>query len=316
MKRKSIIALMLCTILIILLFPITVSADTGPKPSVIINFENIEDELCYGTLLSKKESTGPFSVWNGNDDDARHNENPKYSNYTFDYATWKAFAEYEDTDGYYFLQLGWNVSENNKIDWTYYPPNTFKILLYYPETQTFVVSGIYEKYAFDSYYTVDMNGINISSVDYNEKLSTDERIEEYRANLEAYRSYKYKQEIIALILRIVITILIETVIALFFGFRKKKQILLLIGVNTLTQILLNLVLNVTAYYSVEWVFLYILLEIVIFALEAVLYCKWMKKLSDKPRKNRYYILYSLIANAVSFGAGILISKCFWLPDIL
>lgn len=315
MKSKLIIAL-LCIILIISLFPITASADTGPKPSVIINFENMGDELCYGTLLSERESTGPHRVWNGNEADARHNENPNYYYEAFDYETWKAFAEYEDEDGYYFLQIGWNVSESKKIDWTYYPPYTFKILLYYPETQTFVVSGIYKKYAFDSYYTVDMNGINIGSVEYNEKLSTDKRYNEYRANLEAYRSYKYKQEIISLVLRIIITILIETVIALLFGFRKKKQILLIFGVNTLTQILLNLVLNTTPCDSVDWVYLYVFLEIIIFVLEAVLYCKFMKKLSDKQRKNRYYILYALIANAVSFGAGVLISKCFWLPDIL
>lgn len=37
----------------------------GPKPSVQITFENMDDEICYGTLLSKTKSTGPSSVWNG-----------------------------------------------------------------------------------------------------------------------------------------------------------------------------------------------------------------------------------------------------------
>ena len=32
------------------------SADTGSKASVRINFENMGDELCYGTLLSKKQA--------------------------------------------------------------------------------------------------------------------------------------------------------------------------------------------------------------------------------------------------------------------
>lgn len=40
-------------------------ADLGPKPSVVINFENMSDELCYGTLLSQQPSTGPSSVWDG-----------------------------------------------------------------------------------------------------------------------------------------------------------------------------------------------------------------------------------------------------------
>ena len=318
MKSKSILSILICSILIISILPVTANDDIGPKASLIINFENMNDEPCYGTLLSDKSSCGPHCVWNGDEEDARHNENPKYSYQNFDYQIWKAFAEYEDSDGYYFLQIGWNVGESKKIDWMYYPPSSFKILLYYPETQTFVISGIYEKYAFDSYYTVDMDGINIGTVEYDEKLSNNKRIEEYNAQISAYRSYKYKQEIASLIARNFITILIETVIALFFGFRKKKQILLLIGVNTFTQLLLNILLNIIYYYSDELIFIiiYILLEIIIFAIEAVLYCKYMKKLSDIPRKNRYYILYSLIANTVSFGAGILIAKCFWIPEIL
>ena len=311
MKHRTltqIIAMLFCALFGVSAFPITVSADTGPKPSVRISFENMGDELCYGTLLSKTESTGPASAWNGDNTDARHNENGAYSYAAFDYETWKAFVEYEDTDGYYFLQEGWVVSETKKIEWTYYPPDSFKILLYYPETQSFVVSGIYERYAFDTYYTVDMDGVNIGSVAYDEERSTDERI-------EAYRSYPYTQEVLSLAARIVITILMEMGIALLFGFRRKKQLLLLIGVNTATQILLNVLLNGTNYNAgpLAFVGFYILLELVVFVLEAILYCIWMKKFSTQPRKNWFYVLYSLVANGVSFGAGILIAR--WLPGI-
>ena len=311
MKHRTLmqfIAMLLCALFAVAAVPITVSADTGPKPSVRISFENMGDELCYGTLLSKTESTGPASAWNGDNTDARHNENEAYSYAAFDYETWKAFVEYEDTDGYYFLQEGWVVSETKKIEWTYYPPDSFKILLYYPETQSFVVSGIYERYAFDAYYTVDMDGINIGSVAYDEERSTDERI-------EAYRSYPYTQEVLSLAARIVITILMEMGIALLFGFRRKKQLLLLIGVNTATQILLNVLLNGTNYNAglLAFVGFYILLELVVFVLEAILYCIWMKKFSAQPRKNWFYVLYSLVANGVSFGAGMLIAR--WLPGI-
>lgn len=311
MKSKrftNVFTMILCTVMVIMIFPITASADMGPKASVRIIFENMGNELCYGTLLSEQKSTGPASAWDGSDEFARHNENENYSHETFDYKTWKEFVEYEDVDGYFFLQEGWKVSETKKIEWTYYPPNSFKILLYYPETETFVVSGIYEKYAFDTYYTVDMNGINIGSVNYNEELSTDER-------LEAYRSYNYRVEIISLIARILITIAIEMVIALLFGFRKKNQLLLLIGVNTATQILLNVLLNIINYHSGELAFVvfYVLLEIVVFVIEAMLYSRILKKNSDNPKQKWFYWLYALIANAVSFGAGIVIAQI--LPGI-
>ncbi len=311
MKSKrltDVLTMILCTVMVIMIFPVTANADMGPKASVRILFENMGNELCYGTLLSKQRTTGPATVWDGTDENARHNGNKNHSNETFDYNIWKAFVEYKDADGYYFLQEGWKVSETKKIEWTYYPPNSFKILLYYPETETFVVSGIYEKYAFDTYYTVDMNGVNIGSVNYNEELSTDERI-------EAYRSYNYRVEIVSLISRILITIAIEMVIALLFGLRKKNQLLLLIGVNTATQILLNVLLNIINYHSGELAFVvfYVLLEIVVFVIEATMYSRILKKNSEKPKQKWFYWLYALIANAVSFCSGIIIAQV--LPGI-
>lgn len=292
--------MLLCAVFIITNLSLTASADTGPKASVRILFENMGDELCYGTLLSKYESTGPNSVWDGDED--------HIYNYNLDLEIWRAFVEYKDTDGYYFLQTGWKVSNTKEIAWTYYPPPSFKILLYYPETETFAVSGIYEKYAFDTYYTVDMNGVNIGSVEYNEDLSTNERI-------DAYRSYNYMQEILSLVARIVITIAIEMAVALLFGFRKKKQLLVLASVNVITQIILNLLLNVINYNSgpLDFVLYYILFEIFVFATEAVLYCTILKKVSENPKKNWYYVLYALVANAVSFGAGFIVAQM--LPGI-
>ena len=129
-------------------FPMTANADMGPKASVRIQFEHMGDELCYGTLLSKEKSTGPASAWDGRTESAQK----EY----MDPGIWEIFVNYKDPDGYYFLQRSWKVSESKELAWTYYPPGDFKILLYYPETETFVSSGIYARYAFDTYYTVDM----------------------------------------------------------------------------------------------------------------------------------------------------------------
>lgn len=315
----------LCLVLTILLFtPVTAKADLGPKPSVRILFENMGDEPCYGTLLSDRSSCGPAHAWDGDENHAWYKENDcEWA--AFEYEVWKAFVEYEDPDGYYFLQEGWSVSSSKQIAWTYYPPSPFKILLYYPETGTFVSSGIYERYAFDTYYTVDMSGVQIGSVAYNEELSTDERRKpldiEYNEEsdiderIEASPSYNYREEVISLIARIVITIIIEMVVALLFGFRKKKPLLLLVGVNAATQIILNVLLNVINYNSGQWafVFFYILFELLVFGLEAILYCVWMKRLSGKKRPGWFYVLYAFVANGVSFAAGLLIAN--WLPGI-
>lgn len=296
----EILMLLLCAVLTITFFPMDAKADIGPKPSVRVLFEELGDELCYGTLLSKGESTGPASVWNGTEEDARYDD--------VGYDVWKAFIEYEDVDGFHFLQEAWKVSESKELAWTYYPPTVFKILLYFPEMNAFAVSGICERYAFDSYFTVNMESVGIGSVDYDEELSSNERI-------EANRSYNYWKEVITLIIRIIITIAIEMVIALLFGFKEKKQLTLLAGVNSVTQIILNVLLNVINYRSGEMAFVmsYILLELIVFVIEAFVFCVFLNRISDKQKSKWLVVAYALVANFISFGMGLLISE--WLPGI-
>ena len=98
-KHGKILVILLCLILAAVAFPITAKADMGPKASVRIQFENMGDELCYGTLLSEMESTGPASVWDGTEENARTYEEHPYSNYLVR-AVWEAFAGYKDPDGY------------------------------------------------------------------------------------------------------------------------------------------------------------------------------------------------------------------------
>ena len=292
MKKRMYVGLFMllfCMIFAVTALPITAKADMGPKPSVRIQFKNMGNDLCYGTLLSREKHAGPARVWDG----TARNE-PLYD---LDRSIWKAFVDYKDPDGYYFLQRSWTVSETGEIAWTYYPPENFKILLYYPETETFVSSGSYERYAFDTYYTVDMEGVRIGSVEYNENLSTNERI-------NAYRSYNYRKELLSLAVRILLTIAIEMAVALLFGFRQKKQLQILALINITTQLLLNLLLNIIHYNAGPLAFItsYVFFEFIVFALEAVLYCRFLKKVSLK-KENEYYVLYSFIANSASFWVG-------------
>ena len=309
MKLKRIISVFALIFILTSLFSIAASADTGPKPSVRITFENLGDELCFATLLSSTSSTGPASVWNGEDEYAMHNENPngRYSYLSYGYDIWKAFVDYAENDGFYFLQELWQINKTKELAWTYYPPSKFKILLYFPESEKFMVSDVYERYAFDSYFTVDMSKSELS-VDYNEEQSSDERI-------NAYRSYNYAIEIISLVLRIIITIAIEIAIAFLFCFREKKQMLFLAGMNIATQIILNLLLNIINYSMGRGAFLlfYILFELIVVIIEAVLMLLFVNKLSAKPKRRLTMLVCVLISNIASFGLGLLLAE--WIPTL-
>jgi len=293
----------------------TAYADMGPKPSVNIEFIGLGDELCYATLLSEHDSTGPATVWDGNPDHAEHSGNYEYRDLS--YETWKAFAEYEDSDGYYFLQEAWVVNEYKEFAWTYYPPNPFKVLLYFPEQNVFATSGIYERYAFDSYFTIDVSDMEIVN---GESLADPDAVPDTPQLLPgimiAEKSYNYGIEIVSLFARIVATIAIELLIALVFRFRQKKQLILIGSVNVVTQVALNLALNIVNYNlgALSFIIAFFLFEVIVFVIEAIVYSIFIGRVSAPQRKGIEFkalcIAYALIANIASYAAGFAISQLF------
>jgi hypothetical protein len=285
MIRRWLAGLLLCLALAALC-PAAAYADTGPKPSVRVTFENMDDRLCYGTLLSESESTGPAYAWDGSEESVNIWGEQ-------DREIWQAFVDYKDPDGFYFLQWFWRCDETKALDWGYYPPKTFKILLYYPDTGEFRASGICERYAFDSYFTVDVGTMQSGA-----------------APLPAERSYNYAREVAGFMVRLIITLLIELGVAWLFGFRRKELLLLILGANVVTQVALNLILNGVYNQHGPWAFLfyYVVLEPVIFAAEALFYCLTFRRFGDAGIKRRRIVLYALAANVCSFVGGFLLSK--------
>lgn len=283
--KKRILPLIICICIGLTLFPVFSGADMGPKPSVVIDFKGLEGETYYATLLSKADSTGPYSAITKGSDYALYKSGDE------GYDVFLNFAGYEDEDGYYFLQYFKNCGASHRFSWTYYPPGDFKILVYFPDYDTFAVSGAaYERYAFDSYYTVSISGAPAQG----------------NAAISAEQSYDYSAEIISLIARIILTIALELAIALLFGYREKKQLVFIGTVNVITQVALNVALNIINYYTgwLAFIVFYALLEIAVFAVEAGAYCALMNRYSLKATPKWKAIVYALTANAASFAAGL------------
>lgn len=282
---RKVLSLLICLILVLNL-PVTAKADIGPKPSVRITFTGIKGETYYGTLLSERRSTGPATAWDGYEEYRDWKPESEKS-------IWEKFIAYEDTDGYYFLQEWWDCSETNQLNWTYYPPTPFKILLYFPETDSFYVSDIYERYAFDSYFSVDLSEYATSPI-------------------TARQSYDYTWEVISLVARIVLTIALELAIALLFGYREKKVLGFLAIVNVITQVVLNVALNIINYRSgsMGFTFAFICMEILVFAIEAITYKAVLHRYSEKEKVNRRGVTYALVANTASFAIGL------WLAHLI
>ncbi len=289
------VAMLFAVALCVLVAPnSTAQADTGPKPSVRITFKNMGDELCYCTLLSERDSTGPFSVWNGDEDYMIARGIPR--------EVFMAFVNYKDSNGFYFLQFTEQINESKSFVWGYHPPYTFKVLLYFPETNTFVSSDIYEQYAFDSYFAINMKGVDIT-------------VTSTEPQLTLTNNYNYFKEFITLICRIAITVAVELGIAWLFRFRGKKVWQCLIITNVVTQLLLNIILNIANYYDGMFmlILVYFLAEFIVFAVEAITYSIALHKLGDPKVPVWKSIVYAFTANLVSFVVGMVLA--LFLPVI-
>lgn len=280
--KKRLTALLILLLVFALAMPLATFADIGPKPSVRVTFTGAGGREFYATLLSQASGTGPYSAEPGRSwgNDLEENEPVR-----------QAMAAYQDPDGFYFLQTAWQCSETRPLAWTYYPPVTYKLLVYFPDTGEFLTSGVYSRYAFDNYYTVDLADLA-------------------NGQLVLRKSYDYTWELVSLLVRILATIALELAVAVPFGFAKKPFLRPILTVNVVTQILLNLGLNMIAYWMGGLAFMIFFwpLEVLVFIVEAVAYRPLLGRRGGASAG--LTTIYAFTANVISCVAG------FWLAQVV
>ena len=280
--KKRLTALLILLLVFALAMPLAAFADIGPKPSVRVTFTGAGGREFYATLLSQASGTGPYSAEPGRSwgNDLEENEPVR-----------QAMAAYQDPDGFYFLQTAWQCSETRPLAWTYYPPVTYKLLVYFPDTGEFLTSGVYSRYAFDNYYTVDLADLA-------------------NGQLVLRKSYDYTWELVSLLVRILATIALELAVAVPFGFAKKPFLRSILTVNVVTQILLNLGLNMIAYWMGGLAFMIFFwpLEVLVFIVEAVAYRPLLGRRGGASAS--LTTIYAFTANVISCVAG------FWLAQVV
>ena len=266
-------------------------ADFGPKPSVVVEFENAGDQEYYVTLVAKEDKLGsPFSRITAEDQ-------PE----TDDIAIWNRLVAYEDPDGMVFAGNVQKLTGDGAYVWGYYPPSEVRVLIYFPDTDSFVESSeILEQYAFDSYYQMDFNDL---PENWNDAV----------AAIPVTRKYNLLWQITAFLLRLAVTVAVECLLAVLFGFKGKRQMLLVLAVNCATQLAMNLlILDESVGLFVFYVLQYALIEVGVILAEGLVYCLALPKLAT-PEQNRnvHPIAFAFFGNVASFSLGFLLSN--WFP---
>lgn len=290
MKNKKSLSVLIILLLVIFA-PNTAMADMGPKPSVNIKVNNLKkDQEVYITLLSKEESTGPFS---------KDTELQNHEDYLED--GFNKFKSIEDKDGYYFLGNLDLLKGNGTYSWSYYPPENFKIALYFPDQNLVLISKPYSRYAFNSNFKLNYNDLDLKDEVY--YFDNEISITKYR---------EINKEIKSFLLRLVLTIIIEYLVALAMFRPTKYQTELIIKINVLTQILLNLTISLILYFYgfIAFFIIFIPCEIAVFIIEGVIYKKRLNQNLPENKKPAMPMLYAFIANFLSAGAGYYLVRYF------
>ena len=265
-------------------------ADFGPKPSVVVEFEGAGDREYYVTLVAKEDKLGgPYHRITV--DDQPEEVNP---------AVWNRLVAYEDLDGLVFAGNVQKLTGDGDYVWGYYPPSEFRVLIYFPDTDSFVASSeILEQYAFDSYYQMDFNDL---PENWNDAV----------AAIPVTRKYNLLCQITAFLMRLAVTVAVECLLAVLFGFTGKRQLLLVAAVNCVSQLALNLlILDESVGLFVFYVLQYALIEVGVILAEGLVYCLALPKLvTPEQNRNIHPIAYAVIGNMASFSLGYLLSNCF------
>ena len=286
MLRSGFFILMFMTVLGVYAF-----ADFGPKPSAVVEFKGAENREYYVTLIAKENKLGgPYHRITA--EDAPEIE---------DTAVWNRFLSYEDPDGLVFAGGIQKLTGDGAYEWSYYPPEEFRILVYFPDTDSFVTSEeILKQYAFDSYYQVDFDDAT------SEAGST--------VTIPVARKYNMLWQVTAFLLRLAVTVVIESLLAALFGFVAKRQLLLIFAVNCITQLAMNLLILTqgSAHIFGIYVLQYALAELGVMLAEGLVYYLALPKLADPYyAEGKHPIRYAVVGNLASFVLGYWLSG--WFP---
>ncbi len=265
--KKKLIVFLLILLTAVFLFSLTANADFGPKPSTYVRFFGVEEE-CYATLLSNDRDYPMFEAYDGTESSKLESVYEEFPE------VWQKMVDYEDEDGYRFLQLIWDVSYGKeKLSWTYYAPEEFKILLYFPASDSFLVTEALYRDVFYCYYYLTVEDGSITSLEEqdtsgypeNQKEVTEaDTLEEQTGTEEETRRAVVSKEdpstgenesrdlsvgetslfllmsgffyipLISFLISFAITFGAELLIALVFGFRSGKHILCILLTNLCT----------------------------------------------------------------------------------
>lgn len=291
MKRKW--SVFFCILLIASMFPIKAGANGGPGASIQVEVKIDGEEECWAGLFSDRETAGRSGIITGDNTGEKGEIIKKFQAI----AKEKGLVYLGDLD-----RLEANEGTKRTVMWNYRSLSRFQMALYFPQYDSYALSEELASYAFHSDFTGELSSAQLQKIRAGQTVS----------ELKFSKNWKYGEELAGAGIRFLFTLGVELGLALLFGYRRKRQLWFLFWVNFTTQLGLNLALFFWVYQWGSGIFallLYLLLELLILLTESALYAVFLKRWDKGGRHGTpFAVLYATVANAASFGVGILLSK--------
>lgn len=267
----------------------SILADTGPKPTMDIYVHNAEESNYYLDLLGKVDEYGYFDATDGNKEYDNLHDEPIYQ---YEVEGWKAIHMRTWVLNGKLTGEVVERDENGKVirmkhSFGYVGvPKRFKIIIQ-KSNGKLQVSEIITNNHFNAVVNYDMKENRVIAI------TGSNIVEKYGISNLSDGLYDYLKRILA-------TLAIELLIAIFFGYRSLKKISMIALVNFITQTLLTL-LFISLYAVFNDFFsengyaaLLLLGEIIVIIIEYLIYCKLFRQ--EEKTKLRDYTLAANIAS--------------------
>ncbi len=268
-----------------------VYADMGPKPTVQVAVNGLPESNYAVTLITNQASPGAsYTIYEEN----------IFMLPTETELLLKRLRE-ENTE---YLLAGpiktYMSSSSVGYLWTYYAPTQFEIVIYDLNNDILYRSNQIQKHVYTEVYIADYK--DFEQIDENTYTFTPKGAIVYTTLDKRTLGETISIDLAMFILRIVLTIAIEILIALCFKFTKESYKIIAIT-NLITQVILNVVIGVWSLFggALFGPFVGLIIgEFLVFIIEPIVY---KKKCLRQDGTKKHIVFYAILANFITLAAG-------------
>lgn len=289
MKKIKFITFIFIITLLFFTMP-SLNADIGPKKTLKIEIIKDSTRDLEIDLIFKREISAGYT----REYDKIHSFiSEELYNFLYD----KSIDGYISGHLYAAAPYGIKKESNKNIDTfiaSYYYPQNAKILIRDKTSNQIIITETFSQTAFDA-------SVEINSKEYFNDSNYDEITIIDHSNIYLKEEHEIFKSTMNLLIRIILTVIIELFILFLFRY-KKKQSYIFVGItNVITQTILTIGLFLILYTNGSLLFMvYLVLgEIVVISTEAILYLIFLK---ERPKIKALF--YAIVANIATIFVGL------------